>query len=305
MTIEVWSDSDFTAMNLIINSTIDKPNDMTNKHRKRQNQFYQQCTRHLQKAGRTWTSYHDVDEFLTINGRVVVQDSDALVGRPGSVLQIVQKYSAPNNNNNNNKTKDDPEFWYTHFQQSCCVTIARALYSAKESTLEEISRGFPPALLEGELLDVRSFDTLRYRHRAGSSANGLGKSIIDVSRVKPEDFKGGATAHKPIKLCPDAGVKYNALPLGIHHYLGSFEAYSFREDARKGSIRTYDVWKERSTLAAGGADDILRPWIAGFVEWVGEEEARVLLRDAGLPPGYKKSQEETKAWAKMPDLKKL
>jgi len=292
MTIEVWSDSNFTTRNLTAFKSVH------GNLVERQTAFYQACTRHMHQAGRKWTSFHDVDEFIAINGRVV-QNSDALVGQSGTVLQIVKKYSANNNNNNTTAAKGgEPEFWYTHFQQSCCVTIARALYSAKESTPEEISRGFPSSL--AGKFDARLFDTLRYRYRAGDG-NGLAKSIIDVSRLKPEDTEGHVNPHRPIKLCPDQWVQYDAIPLGIHHYLGSFESYSFRDDTRKGGIKTYDVWKERSTLSAGGVDDFLRPWIAGFVELVGEEEAQLLLRDAGLPPDYKKSKEEILAWTKIPE----
>lgn len=299
MTIEVWSVSNFTKKKyLTVNQTKDPSRKNVNQHRERQNEFYRACARHMQQRGRTWTSFHDIDEFLAVNGRVV-RNSDALVGQPGSILRIVKKYSAQTNNDTavaeavrgNEPTK----IWYRHFQQSCCVTIARALYSAKESTPEEIALGFPLSLA-GEF-EARQFDTLRYRYRAGSG-NGLAKSIIDVSRLKPEDTLGTVSAHKPSHICPYTGWAYDALPLGIHHYLGSFESYSFREDARKGMMRSYDVWKERSTLAGGGVDDILRPWIAGFVEWAGEEEARRLLRDAGLPPDYKKSEEEISAWTK-------
>jgi len=299
MTIEVWSDSNYTKKNLTIDRANDTLGQMTNKHRNRQTAFYRACQRHMQQEGRTWTSFHDVDEFLTVNGRVV-KNSDLLVGQPGIILQMVKNYSSQSNNNTARAAtgSGEEEFWYTHFQQSCCVTIARALYSAKESTPDEIAWGFPISLA-GDF-DARQFDTLRYRYRAGE-ADGIGKSIIDVSRLKPEDFEGSSTAHRPSQVCPHAGHKYDKLPLGIHHYLGSFESYSFREDARKGSIKTYDVWKNRSDLAAGGVDDIIRPWIAGFVAWVGEEEARLLLQDAGLPPNYTKSQEEIAAWAKIGD----
>jgi hypothetical protein len=81
-------------------------------------------------------------------------------------------------------------------------------------------------------------------------------------------------------------------------YLGSWEQYSFREDARKGVIRTLETWKERSLKKGGGVDDEVRGWLAGFVELVGEAAAIDLLGDVGLPPNYTKSDMDTATWAK-------
>ena len=68
---------------------------------------------------------------------------------------------------------------------------------------------------------------------------------------------------------------------------GSWEAYSFREDARKGGDRNYDRWLERSnmTTANGGTSIISWPWMRGFIDLVGGTEiALYLLQDAGKFP---------------------
>jgi hypothetical protein len=68
---------------------------------------------------------------------------------------------------------------------------------------------------------------------------------------------------------------------------GSWEAYSFREDARKGGDRNYDRWLERSnmTTANGGTSIIAWPWMRGFIDLVGGTEiALYLLQDAGKFP---------------------
>jgi len=41
-------------------------------------------------------------------------------------------------------------------------------------------------------------------------------------------------------------------------------------------------WRKRSTMRDGGPDDQVRPWIRGFVDMVGEKEAKVLLEGAGI-----------------------
>ena len=66
---------------------------------------------------------------------------------------------------------------------------------------------------------------------------------------------------------------------------GSWEAYSFREDARKDGDRTYDRWLERST-SNGGMSIIAKPWMRGFTDLVGGTKIDLyLLRDAGKFPG--------------------
>lgn len=117
--------------------------------------------------------------------------------------------------------------------------------------------------------------------------SGPSKSIIDVSRVVPKDF-GAHNAHRPLKgLCPNPFLGYNRLPLGIYHYLGSWESYSYREDARDGLHRSRDRWMQRATKNSGGVDDHMRHWMTGFVNMVGEDSAKQLFSQQGLPPGVK------------------
>jgi len=285
MEIDEWTDTDFTKDTLMIDVETDSLNDKKIKHRNRQGQFYHACTKHLQAKNRTWTSYHDIDEFMSINSDVVGKnESDSLMRQPGAVLRMVhQQSSVPGAE------------WYKYFSQGPCLTIARTLFGAVESTDDQVNHLVP------DFFDGRQFDTLRYRYRATprSGNDGLAKSIIDVSRVEPHHFKGRTprtSIHRPLGACPHAWVKYNSLPLGIHHYLGSWEAFSFREDARKGTLRTREKWLERSILDKGGVDDEVRPWIAGFVANVGPAASKYLLQDAGLPPGYRKFENETAEW---------
>jgi len=219
--IEEWTDSNFTSDDLMIKDG-DTPNQKKGKHRTRQRLFYLECTRHLQKQrNRTFTSYHDVDEFIAINADVVGQSAAAeLLRHPGSILRMVKKYR--NNNYTAVPTNDlrydgaptnvEQESWYEHFQQSPCITIARALYGAVESTDEEVTADVP------SFVDARQFDTLRYRYRTTKprgTGDGLAKSIIDVSQLTLRDYlAGGGSAHRPLKsVCPSAWKKYNDLPL--------------------------------------------------------------------------------------------
>lgn len=74
----------------------------------------------------------------------------------------------------------------------------------------------------------------------------------------------------------------------LNHYLGSWAAYSFRDDARQGGLRNYQVWHERSTMTQGEYSHVVRPWLTGFVHLVGGVEvASYLLQEAGkFPPQH-------------------
>lgn len=281
--IEVWSDADFTSEDLKILPG-DSAEEKTTKHRHRQVYFYQACAEYLQEEkGRTWTTFHDIDEYIALN-HDVIQDTNAkmLASQPGHVIQMVKKYSETEYRNT---AQVEPALWYTHFQRSSCVTIARAMYSAVESKPEETAKDVP------DFIDPVKFDTLRFRHRESPrtklTADGKAKSIIDVSKLTEKDYAtAGHNMHRPIQsVCPsDRKIKYNDLPLGIHHYLGSWEAYSFRDDARDGQRQhNFEAWNKKAFKHEGGPDDQIRPWISGFANQVGAETARRLLQDAGLP----------------------
>jgi len=281
--IDVWTtDAEFTDENLMITKG-DNPKERTRKHRRRQGLFYQECIRHLQKRGRSWTAFHDVDEYITVNGDLVKGGTD-MVREPGYVLRLVKTYSETPNEN---RTKEIPNKWYDRYQSKPCVTLPRALISAVESTPEEIAL---PDDVPSSVVDPMRLDTLRwrYRHSSRGKSDNLAKSIIDVSRVEPEHFSGTFSAHKPLKsACPSAWVLYKNLPITIFHFLGSWEEYSYREDAREGLHHSYDKWKKFADEKEGGSDDLLRPWISGFVKLVGIQQAAQLLEGSGLPPGYK------------------
>jgi hypothetical protein len=185
-----------------------------------------------------------------------------------------------------------PRSWYDSFNFPC-VSIARTLYSAIESTESEVTRQVP------FFLNASQFDTLRFRYRGTirGEREGVGKSLIDVSYVQPSDYQLTGNAHRPlIPFCPSPWNQYDQLPIGIHHYLGSWESYSYRDDARKGTLHTWEAWEDRGARRLGGPDDEIRPWIGGFVDMVGEKEAARLLQDAGLPPDYRMSQNMTAEW---------
>lgn len=89
---------------------------------------------------------------------------------------------------------------------------------------------------------------------------------------------------------------YGSLPLGIHHYLGSWESYAFRDDSRKGTLRSRDKWMERAKSEAGGSDDEIRQWVEGFAKDAGDVLARELLSNAGLSQSDIDDKNATNHW---------
>lgn len=65
--------------------------------------------------------------------------------------------------------------------------------------------------------------------------------------------------------------------LRVHHYLGSWEQYSAREDVRRNRDK-FDV----SAFVNFGTDYQLQGWLKRFVETVGVEKSKLLLQHSGM-----------------------
>jgi hypothetical protein len=88
--------------------------------------------------------------------------------------------------------------------------------------------------------------------------------------------------------CP-YGYKMKDSSMYLKHYISSWEAYSFRDDSRKGRERSREAYLDQSQETSKFYEDSITSWRAGFVDGVGEETATILLKDAGLPASYNAS----------------
>jgi hypothetical protein len=304
MRVVVWTHpSNFTNKTYDIDEAkyqgVDLLRRKTLYHRSRQVEFYHGCARHLQAQNRSWTSFHDVDEYLvaTDAANVTAQDIEA---SPGVLVSIFQKYS---------RRRDDPTVvsrynasilyqfrdWDLWFSARPCVVLPRVLIGAKESPEPDVARAVP------DFLDPYRFDTFRWRHQGTRRENrgGPGKGFVDLSRLPSGAYSGRGKTHQPFgdEHCTHPWATGTGPPLMMNHYIGSWEAYSYREDARKGTFRSFEAWKKKSEKANGGVNDVARHWITGFVNMVGDDAAKALLRDAGLPRNYSMPENETAGWA--------
>jgi hypothetical protein len=258
MNITLWGDEDFKfAPNALQNLNETNGQAKTLLHRSRQEYFYKHCATHLKKQKRTWTSFHDIDEFLTVDQHHV-NNTDTLLKQPGSILQTLLNVRSTQPNN-------------THFQKNC-ITVPRVSYGSIESSIDEVQKDVP------SFLDGMKFDTLRYRHRGKHGSGGPVKSILDVT------YAIGSKKYRVHQLigpehCSSKWTTENVL--GIHHYMGSWASYSFRDDARRGKEHSFKRWEAKANIATIKNDDEIRPWIQGFVDYVGEPLAKHLLQDVG------------------------
>jgi len=218
MMIVEWSDADFTADSEIERVQSNKQLSVsvgTNMHRYRQRAFYAQCLKTLKTENRTWTLLTDTDEHLALNTYTRSYGMD--VESPGSITKFLNEASL-------NSTIEP--------QRSPCIMMPRLTYSSKESSVEQVSRGIPQGF------NGSDFVTQRFRkHCPPRIVHGLSKTVIDVSRVDPKYIsESQANPHRPIfEYCPQEllRMKVSKSPLVVRHYLGTWEQFSFRDDARK------------------------------------------------------------------------
>jgi hypothetical protein len=112
--------------------------------------------------------------------------------------------------------------------------------AAVESNASEIEKDVPLGIV-----DPKRFDTLRYRYWGNHI---LGKAMSDLSRTHGR-FTNHSTlyVHKFMEWCltpwPMDGTLFR-----IHHYTGSWESYSFRNDKRKAVSKTREVWEYEGSM---------------------------------------------------------
>jgi hypothetical protein len=282
-----------------------------NQHRLRQRYFYRACTIRLQmifiqqqqqqqkqtqqandflypQFPPLWTTFHDIDEFITLNS-LVVPDAATKMKQPYSIGNYLAMHIGKE------QPRDGTTKWQSPTQLGenanvTCIGMPRIMYSAVESDSrddnQERYNEYMPGIFGG--WDYKVFQSLRWRHRTAvndTNNNLKGKAMMDITRL-PVNHKLPSLfeVHQPIaSTCPPPLLHslLNA-PLIIHHYLGSWDWYSYRRnDARIGHEKTATAWQQRSALRDGGMNDELCGWLYGFIEWIGMNNARMLLRGAG------------------------
>ena len=276
MTILLWNDTDFLwwLPPLPENAEV---SEMTDRFKIRQRRFLAQCLAHMHQQNRTWTALWDTDEYVAFNlynfsRQSLTSNSSATspcdMSEAGSILRYLKGYGEPN-----------------------CVVMNRALVGNREA---------PTLMNETHPFDPRRFDTIRYRWRLpfGARLNGFGKCMMNVQKI-PSFPVTVRNPHRPVfEICPGAkGDHLLHRPFYLNHYIGSWEAYSYRDDGRRGGIRSHEAYLERAQQGTV-YDDNLSPWLPAFLASVGIARATILLENAGLDPNYNASS-LTASWKRL------
>ena len=294
MKIDVWNHSDLTNFH--------PPADMTLKGRFRtaQPRFYKQCAMHLRQLNRTWVTFHDVDEYLYLDPQAVshypLWKNPSSSTQPGNILHFLQQGKRTINKTTNNTAMlryKDKRF------AASCFYIDRSYFGATEERADLVQQRVP------SYLNGRHFETLRWLHRASHQDrmnNGFGKSIFDVSAPqKTLSFTG--SVHRVLNSCR-LGPFRSRLPFRIRHYLGSWQAYTSRVDARVGDVRSREIYLFRSQFGKDTEpDDDVRGWLQGFCNQFGNNQSLVqyLLQGVGQVPPTSDNVRNAQ-WSLSPNL---
>jgi Glycosyl transferase family 2 len=316
MTIIEWTDADFWRRK---DGSLLQPmpddalfQQKRDRHRGRQKYFYKQCLLHMKRARRTWVSLHDSDEYLVYNRNLVHQSPIAAAiptpstAEAGAMIRYI----------NQQRHAGEP-----YFATTPCLGVPRLFFGADPARINaaKVARNVPPVLVGDHVSESQeshgnlamAMDTLVYRHHAPRDdfvKNALGKVLMDVSRIDVAAAPYFMSLHRPIKtICPAPWHKDADAGLRIHHYLGSWDSYSFRDDARRGGERSWEQWEYKATTTGvshnpddnADSDDIIRPWVSGLVDTHGADAALDMLEHVGLPPSYHNANDE--AWHLLPE----
>jgi hypothetical protein len=302
-----WNDRDFWRADLKLVPIPDDAELQTkrDRHRGRQKYFYKQCLIRCKKDKRTWVSLHDSDEFLVYNhaGGDKFKEWEERRSKTSRMPRMKPSQTPPTTAEAGamiryiNHERDAGLKYY----KSPCIGIPRTMFGADESQVDQ--RAIVKQVPKDFHWAAPLMDTLKYRQHATRNdfvKNALGKVIIDVSRIDVARTPYFMSLHRPIKkLCPTPWINDWSAGLRINHYLGSWHSYSFRDDSRRGNERSWEQWTYKAMTLGENTDDNIRPWLSGLVETEGEDVAREMLTNVGLPPNYKNGDDHK--WHLIPE----
>lgn len=234
----------------------DKPSDDLIQHRTRQRLFYYHCMQDHKRAGREYTLLTDSDEFLTVhninsNNSILGNGLDPSITRSeppkiaeaGSVLKLLQHERRLHPQNN--------------ITSSPCVQIPRLRFGAVESNLTRTLIFQSRSTLNSDLTpmdfnnndnnadwNVSHFATLRWHVHANEQnyvLNRISKVIVDLSRIEWQFLQPVSSIHRPVEqYCKKRRLHIRAHQQKwlIHHYLGTWEQFSYRDDSRAANERS-------------------------------------------------------------------
>jgi hypothetical protein len=277
MEITQWTDTDF-----MLRSDFGSNNDTFLQFFQRQLEFYAKCLGQLKKEGRSWTLLIDTDEFITPN-RFAAPDFRISNMTNTTLLAKLEKIQATH---------------VSTMMSSPCVFLPRLRYGTKESSASEVQQ-FVPTSISG-----MDFMTLRWRWRAKSAFgknhpnphNGQPKGMVNLHYLEDWMVAYGPSlkrsvdevvgVHRPVKtMCPekDRDTIHRHASFVVHHYPGTLEQWTFRNDGRSLWTRNKEAYQGLAKRAKK-LDNSIRPWLQDFVQAHGKDLALRLFQGVGQLP---------------------
>lgn len=269
--LEEWDDDDFIPGWVLRKHRNGEYSD-ANLHRYRQQFFFASCLRSFRESQSVpWVLLLDTDEFVRPNYYLNGTDSD--LSEAGCLSRHLERKRT--------------ERLLANSRSPTCLHVPRIQMASNESESDAVSQHAPDGF------DGHDFLTLRWRYHGdreivyGHSLDG--KNVVDIRSLKAASIPTRApNVHVVIPdICPaTAGERLHHADswLVIHHFLGSIEQYTFRDDPRDQIVgrpkRSEELWST-SGQPSHQQDDGLDGWLAGFVQSVGRDQAIELLDGVG------------------------
>ena len=221
ITIQEWNETDF-----LDESKYKDLGGSYEMHLERQQIFYLECMKDLQRQGRDWALLADPDEYLMIE-----EPNNASSNSTPTLLKSFQSFQIP---------------FGLNITYNPCIPIRRRQFTMDESKNEIVQSMTPPGF------DGRSFQTLRWRklyfedkHYTTKSGETClvtekfnripNKVIVDLHRLNPKELSNlfaRATVHRPLEICPNA--YFEKTPFVLNHYSGTKEQWLSRSNDGRG-----------------------------------------------------------------------
>lgn len=248
----------------------------------RQRGFVTTCTEFFRSMNVSWVTFIDSDEFLVLN-RIGEDDEEYLRDsrNQSSLYQLqyqLRQALPPLSSPLTVRQVIDTLQSKKGFSDVVCYTMPRLLYGALENrtcpAAKDVNALARTSFNFSEMSTLRFVQTAR---RGDFSTGRFGKVLVDVSRLQPVTLlTEPRNVHRPfVPECKRAVAHFPSSIFYLNHYVGSWERYNSRKDAR----RSRELWEPRAYKKQTGlvCDKGVHEWLPRFVQQVGMKRAQYLL----------------------------
>jgi hypothetical protein len=246
----------------------------------RQRGFITTCSEFMKSQGVHWVTFIDSDEFVVMN-RMGEDDKRFTIRTRNEPMSITQTSSdmrkALPAHDSDATVLDAIKKLEPIESLSPCYTIPRLLYGAFENlTCPGTEPTNELAKKEFKFSEMSTLRFLQHGRKGDFALSKFGKVIVDFSNLTEETIaQTPRNIHRPWKsVCGPGVVHFPEAIFYLSHYIGSWERYSSRKDAR----RNRNEWEQRAFITSGSScDKAVYKWFPRFVKAVGLDRARFLL----------------------------